>query len=62
MRISLEEQTETLKPVLIKLKQYKIVVLKDREFCSVNLASWLRKKKLYFCLRLKKNNYVEHRS
>lgn len=56
---NLEEQTEALEPVLIKLKQYKIVVLGEREFCSVNLASWLRKKKVYFCLRLKKNHYVE---
>jgi hypothetical protein len=36
-----------------------MVVLGDRGFCSVDLASWLREKKVYFCLRLKKNNFVE---
>jgi hypothetical protein len=33
--------------------------LGDREFCSVDLAVWLRERKVYFCLRLKKNNFVE---
>ena len=35
------------------------MVLGDREFCSVDLASWLREKKVYFCLRLKKNHFIE---
>jgi len=36
------------------------VVLGDREFCSVGLAQWLREQSgTYFCLRLKKNEYVE---
>jgi len=56
---NLGEQTEALAQVLIKLKQYKVVVLGDREFCSVDLASWLRDRKVYFCLRLKKNHFVE---
>ncbi|MEY2832750.1 MAG: hypothetical protein RLZZ574_2008 [Cyanobacteriota bacterium] len=53
------EQTKTIAHVISKLKKYKIVILGDREFCSVDLASWLRQKKVYFCLRLKKNNFVE---
>ena len=56
---SLSEQTESLAHVITKFKKYKVVVLGDREFCSVDLASWLREKKVYFCLRLKKNNFVE---
>jgi len=36
------------------LKDYKTVVLGDREFCSVKLGNWLRQKQVYFCLRLKK--------
>lgn len=41
------------------LKSYRIVVLGDREFCSVTLANWLRQEGVCFCLRLKKNEYVE---
>lgn len=39
--------------------EYKIIVLGDREFCSVKLANWLREKKVQFCLRLKKSEFVE---
>ena len=31
----------------------------DREFCSVKLATWLGEQGVYFCLRLKKNEFVE---
>ncbi len=34
-------------------------VLGDREFCSINLANWLWEQKVYFCLRLKKNHFIE---
>jgi hypothetical protein len=37
----------------------KIVLLGDREFCSVSLANCLRKKNLAFSLRLKKNENIE---
>ncbi|MEG4293930.1 transposase [Microcoleus sp. C2C3] len=30
-----------------------------REFCSVDLASWLREQNVYFCLRLKRNHCIE---
>jgi hypothetical protein len=57
---NLEQQKKVLEPVLRRLKNYKVVVLGDREFCSVDLAHWLsREKKVYFSLRLKKNEYVE---
>jgi hypothetical protein len=62
---NLAEQQQVLAPVLPLLKSYKIVILGDREFCSVKLADWLRQQstdkgaKVYFCLRLKRNEYVE---
>jgi hypothetical protein len=62
---NLSEQQQVLTPVLQLLKSHKIVILGDREFCSVKLADWLRQNvtgeggKIYFCLRLKRNEYVE---
>ena len=57
---NLEEQKQVLSPSLNLFKEYKIVVLGDREFCSVDLAKWLSSMKgVYFSLRLKKNEYVE---
>jgi hypothetical protein len=37
---NLQEQTFALQQVLPLLKEYKVIVLGDREFCSVDLASW----------------------
>jgi len=56
---NLDEQTKIFSKVLPLFKNYKICVLGDREFCSVNLANWLRERNIYFCLRLKKNHFVE---
>jgi len=56
---SYEEQIAFCHKVLHLFKNYKTVVLGDREFCSVKLASWLAQKGLYFCLRLKKNEYIQ---
>jgi hypothetical protein len=56
---NLAEQTTALEKVLPKLKKYRVVVLGDREFCGVDLAKWLKEKELYFCLRLKKNHFIE---
>lgn len=56
---NLDEQKEILSQVLPLLNKYKICVLGDREFCSVKLANWLSEKQVYFCLRLKKNHFVE---
>jgi hypothetical protein len=52
---TLENQQLVLTPVLTALSSYKLLVLGDREFCSVTLANWLREQKVSFCLRLKKN-------
>lgn len=56
---NLDEQKAVLSQVLPVFKNYKICVLGDREFCSVKLANWLRERDVYFCLRLKKNHFVE---
>lgn len=56
---NLEEQTAILSKSIGIFKDYKICVLGDREFCSVKLANWLSEKKISFCLRLKKTNFVE---
>lgn len=56
----LETQQALLGRVLPLLKDYKKVILGDREFCSVDLAKWLKgQDKTYFCLRLQKNEYIE---
>ena len=55
-----ETQQSILGRILPILKGYKKVILGDREFCSVDLAQWLQKQdKTYFCLRLKRNRYLE---
>lgn len=57
---NLLQQQQVLKPVLKLLKDYKIVVLGDREFCGVELAKWLsEEEQVHLSLRLKKNEYVE---
>lgn len=56
---NLVEQQAALTRVFPVLKEYKTIVLGDREFCSVKLANWLREKKVYFCLRLKKNEFIQ---
>jgi hypothetical protein len=37
-----EEQESVLSSVLARFKNYQIVVLGDREFCSLDLATWLQ--------------------
>ena len=54
-----EEQTRILSQVLPMFEIYRTCVLGDREFCSVVLANWLRERKVYFSLRLKKNHFIE---
>ena len=54
-----EEQESVLSPILERLKEYEIVVLGDREFCSLDLAAWLQARDVGFCLRLKKATCLE---
>lgn len=56
---NLVEQTTALLPVFRLLKGYKIVVLGDREFCEGNLGNWLREQHVYFCLRLKRDEFIQ---
>lgn len=56
---SLDEQKAHLSKTIPLFNNYKICVLGDREFCSVHLAKWLSEQSLYFCLRLKKNEFIE---
>ncbi len=56
---NLEEQTLVLQQVLPLFKEYKVIVLGAREFCSVDLGDWPRTMGVSFCLRLKKNHCLE---
>jgi hypothetical protein len=55
------EQVATIRPVLKLLKDYKLVVIGDREYRSTALALWLTKKKIYFVLRLNKSTKIRPR-
>ena len=54
-----DEQTTNLQPVLPVFSQYKVIVLGDRKFCSIDLGNWLKEKGVSFCLRLKRNHCIE---
>jgi hypothetical protein len=56
---NITEQMNAIAEILPLLKDYQVVVLGDREFCSVELANWLREKRLHFCLRLKCSLCIE---
>jgi len=53
------KQKRVFSQVLPLFKKSQIIVLGDREFCSVQLANWLRAAAVKFCLRLKKNENIE---
>lgn len=55
---NLTEQISLIAKVLDLFKDYQLVVLADREFCSVKLATWLQEQEVEFCLRLKKNEFI----
>ena len=52
---NLQEQQQVLRPVIRLLKKYKLVVIGDREFHSIELASWLHTERLQFVLRQKQS-------
>ncbi len=52
---NLAEQQKVLRPVIRLLKKYKLVVIGDREFHSIELASWLQEQNLSFVLRQKQS-------
>lgn len=55
------EQVATIRPILRLLKEYKLVVIGDREYRSTAFALWLTKKKIDFVLRLNKNTKIKPR-
>jgi hypothetical protein len=55
------EQAATIRPVLRLLKDYKLVVIGDREYRSTAFAIWLNKQKIFFILRLNKNTKIKPR-
>lgn len=59
---NIDEQKAILSKIIPVFNNYKICWLGDREFCSVKLADWLSEQKAYFCLRLKKNEFVESKN
>lgn len=52
---SFKEQQKVLRPVIRLLKKYKLAVVGDREFHSIELASWLQEKNVSFALRQKQS-------
>jgi Transposase DDE domain len=52
---NLAEQQQVLRPVIRLLKRYKLIVVGDREFHSIELAQWLHRQRLSFVLRQKGN-------
>ena len=55
---SLAEQKKVLAPVLRLLRPYRVLLLADREFHSVQLAHWLENWKIDFALRQKKGTCI----
>lgn len=56
---NLTAQQQVLRKALRALSAYNVVVLGDREFCSVDLAKWLGQQQAYFCLRQKKSTQIQ---
>jgi len=58
---NLSEQQAILQPVLALLGEQRMVILGDREFCSVKLGHWLGQQgnRVWFCLRLRRNEQVQ---
>ncbi len=52
---NLAEQQKVLRPVIRLLKKYKLAVVGDREFHSIELADWLQEQNTSFVLRQKQN-------
>jgi hypothetical protein len=52
---NLAEQQQVLRPVIRLLKRYKLIIVGDREFHSIELAQWLHRQHLSFVLRQKGN-------
>ena len=56
---NIDEQKALITPVLELLSDYEVLILGDREFGSVKLASWLCEKEVKFIFRVKQGRYVK---
>jgi Transposase DDE domain len=52
---NLTEQQKVLRPVIRLLKKYKLVIIGDREFHSIELADWLHRQNKSFVFRQKQD-------
>lgn len=59
---NIEEQKSIITQILSVFKDYKIIILGDREFGSVKLGSWLCEKQVRFVLRIKQSRYIKQES
>ncbi|MEM9538677.1 MAG: hypothetical protein AAGA60_04100 [Cyanobacteria bacterium P01_E01_bin.42] len=57
----MKEQKEILRPVIHLLKEYKIVVIADREFSNVKSTNWLIYKGIGYIIRVKKGRYFREK-
>jgi hypothetical protein len=53
------EQQALITPVLDLLSDYEIVLMGEREFGNVKLASWLCHKQVKFIFRVKQGRYIK---
>jgi hypothetical protein len=56
------QQQALFSTVLPLLKDYRVTVLGDREFCSIELGQWLGNQGLSICLRLRCNEYIRRQT
>jgi hypothetical protein len=56
---NIAQQQALISPVKELLKDYEIIILGDREFGSVKLASWLCEQQVKFVLRIKQERYIQ---
>jgi len=59
---NIAEQKSLIAPILELLKDYEIIILGDREFGSLKLASWLCDQQVKFVFRVKQDRYIQQES
>ncbi|PIG90418.1 IS4 family transposase [Gloeocapsopsis sp. IPPAS B-1203] len=55
-------QQQALFTTVLPQLDYKVTVLGDREFCSIELGQWLEKQGVAICLRLRCNEYIRRQN
>jgi len=59
---NIDEQVSLIAPILNLLKDYELLVLGDRKFGSVKLASWLCEQEVKFIFMVKQERYIQQES